>query len=107
MSVIRLTLRTPDRPILCVWESNIGVVIGHPRTDTTGFDGLLEFAEEIGLFRARFAKSRAATSSRTRHSQRSHDNDKATSPGREQCLWNRVIRANQEGALSGHRQEKS
>ena len=32
-----------------VWDSNIGEVMGHPGTDTAVFDGLLEFAEEIGL----------------------------------------------------------
>jgi 3-hydroxyacyl-CoA dehydrogenase len=32
-----------------VWDSNIGEVMGHPRTDATVFEDLLEFAEEIGL----------------------------------------------------------
>jgi 3-hydroxyacyl-CoA dehydrogenase len=32
-----------------VWDSNIGEVMGHPGTDTAVFEGLLEFAEEIGL----------------------------------------------------------
>jgi 3-hydroxyacyl-CoA dehydrogenase len=32
-----------------VWDSNIGEVMGHPGTDPAVFEGLLEFAEEIGL----------------------------------------------------------
>ena len=32
-----------------VWDSNIGEVMGHPGTDTAVFEGVLEFAEEIGL----------------------------------------------------------
>ena len=32
-----------------VWDSNIGEVMGHPGTEAAVFDGLLEFAEEIGL----------------------------------------------------------
>ena len=32
-----------------VWDSNIGEVMGHPGTDAAVFEGLLEFAEEIGL----------------------------------------------------------
>ena len=32
-----------------VWESNIGEVMGHPGTDAAVFEGLLDFAEEIGL----------------------------------------------------------
>ena len=32
-----------------VWDSNIGEVMGHPGTDPAVFEGLLGFAEEIGL----------------------------------------------------------
>lgn len=32
-----------------VWDSNIGEVMGHPATDPAVFDGVLRFAEEIGL----------------------------------------------------------
>ena len=32
-----------------VWDSNIGEVMGHPGTDLAVFDGVLEFADEIGL----------------------------------------------------------
>jgi 3-hydroxyacyl-CoA dehydrogenase len=32
-----------------VWDSNIGEVMGHPGTDMAVFEGVLEFAEEIGL----------------------------------------------------------
>ena len=32
-----------------VWDSNIGEVMGHPGTDPAVFEGLLEFAGEIGL----------------------------------------------------------
>jgi 3-hydroxyacyl-CoA dehydrogenase len=32
-----------------VWDSNIGEVMCHPGTNAAVFDGLLEFAEEIGL----------------------------------------------------------
>ena len=32
-----------------VWDSNIGEVMGHPGTDTAVFEGMLKFAEEIGL----------------------------------------------------------
>ena len=32
-----------------VWDSNIGEVMGHPGTDPAVFEGVLTFAEEIGL----------------------------------------------------------
>ena len=32
-----------------VWDANIGEVMGHPGTDPAVFEGLLKFAEEIGL----------------------------------------------------------